>query len=476
MVSSSRRRFRRVPLGNSGKRFSFERRLRLWFWLLGLPALFFAYLHFRQQHFSVNAQILLLSGIAIAWMIAISFVMEEIVRPLQTLSNVISALREDDYSFRARGAVRTDALGDLALEINALANTLQSQRGRALEATALLERVIKEMQSPVLAFDPEGHLQLLNASGARALELDLERAIGQTAEKLHLNHLLGVADQEMLSLTTGRFPTRWIVRRTAFRLRGIPHTLLVLSDVSMALRLEQRQAWQRLIRVLGHEINNSLAPIKSIAGSLRMRINSVAGEGSAKDFERGLSVIEDRAESLNRFLQAYHQLSRLPLPTLRDVEIRSLIEKVSHMETRLTVAVKGGPEITLQADSDQIEQVLINLVRNAAEAAASSDFSRNQKHEAPAVEIAWCTDGADLRILIRDNGPGLTNESNLFVPFYTTKPGGSGIGLTLARQIAEGHKGTVMLRNRVGMTGCEAELRLPLDFPQIVPGLDSNAF
>lgn len=462
MDSSSRRRFRRVPLGNSGKRFSFERRLRIWLWLLGLPALFFAFLHFRQANLSLSSLLLLLGGIVLSWLIAISFLMEEIVRPLQTLSNVISALREDDYSFRARGARRSDALGDLALEINSLANTLQSQRGRALEATALLERVIKEMQSPVLAFDPDGYLQLLNAAGARALDLDLDQAIGQTADQLKLNHLLEVADQEMLSLTTGRFPTRWIARKSSFRLRGIPHTLVVLSDVSMVLRDEQRRAWQRLIRVLGHEINNSLAPIKSIAGSLRTRLPNVTGEGPARDFERGLSVIEDRAESLNRFLQAYQQLSRLPSPSLRDVKVRPLIEKVSHMETRLTVMITAGPPLTLQADSDQIEQVLINLIRNATEAATSSDSSRNRKQEGPAVEITWCTEGGDLRILIRDNGPGLTNESNLFVPFYTTKPGGSGIGLTLARQIAEGHKGTVMLRNRVGTLGCEAELRLPL--------------
>lgn len=471
MVSSARRRLRRVPLGNSERRLSFERRLRLWLWLLALPALLFAFLYFRQIHLSTSTQVFSLLGIALGWMIAISFLMEDIVRPLQTLSNVISALREDDYSFRARGAMRNDAMGDLALEVNALANTMQSQRGRALEATALLERVIKEMQSPVLAFDPEGRLQLLNTAGARALELDLEKSLGRTAEELKLEHLLEVSDQTMMSLTVGRFPTRWIVRKTSFRLQGIPHVLLVLSDVSMALREEQRQAWQRLIRVLGHEINNSLAPIKSIAGSLRMRLVGTADE-SAKDFERGLSVIEDRAESLNRFLQAYHQLSRLPPPMLREVKVRPLIEKVSHMETRLIVVVKAGPEITVQADSDQIEQVLINLVRNASEAAMSPDASKNSKKEAPAVEITWCIDGGDICILIRDNGPGLTNESNLFVPFYTTKPGGSGIGLTLARQIAEGHKGAVMLRNRMGTAGCEAELRLPLDQPSGTPGLD----
>lgn len=450
-----------MPLGNSGRRLSFERRLRLWLWLLGIPGFLFAFLHFRHASYSVSGTVLSLLGLVLGWMIAISFLMEDVVRPLQTLSNVISALREDDYSFRARGALRHDALGDLALEINALANMLQSQRGRALEATALLERVIKEMHSPVLAFDPEGRLRLLNTAGAKAFDLDLEQSIGRTADQLKLTHLLAVQDQGMLSLTESRFPTRWIVRKTGFRLRGIPHTLLVLSDVSLALREEQRQAWQRLIRVLGHEINNSLAPIKSIAGSLRMRLSVESSNGSAKDFERGLSVIEDRAESLNRFLQAYQKLSRLPPPTLRPISIGALVEKVSHMEPRVPVRVKPGPEVAIEVDSDQIEQVLINLLRNAAEAAINFEASGQLRKDPAEVSMTWHADGGDICIVICDNGPGLTNESNLFVPFYTTKPGGSGIGLTLARQIAEGHRGTVMLRNREGAMGCEAELRLP---------------
>lgn len=453
-------RFRRVLLRNLRERLGYELRLRLGLWLLGCPLFLFAGLYLRYTSLSSFSLFLLLATLIVVWMISVSLFMDEVIRPLQTLTNVVSALREDDYSFRARGVVRNDALGDLALEVNALANTLQAQRGRALEATALLEHVIREMQSPVLAFDPEGRLQLLNVAGSKALELDLEQSIGKKAEELKLTHLLEVGDEAMLSLTIGRFPTRWVVRRTAFRLQGIPHVLLVLADVSMALREEQRQSWQRLIRVLGHEINNSLTPIKSIAGSLRMRL-VMNGEGEdAKDFARGLSVIEDRAESLNRFLQAYRQLSRLPNPILRPVHVRPLVEKVSHMEARLIVQVIPGPDTTVQADSDQIEQVLINLVRNATDAAFSVEAS--QRQEPPCVEMTWVLDGGDLCFVIRDNGTGLTNESNLFVPFYTTKPNGSGIGLTLSRQIAEGHKGAVMLRNRNSMLGCEAELRIPL--------------
>ncbi len=217
-------------------------------------------------------QCFVLLALVLGWMFAVSIVLEQIIRPLQTLANVVAALREDDYSFRARGGQRNDAVGDLALEVNRLAGTLQAQRSGALEAMALVERVMRSMQSPVLAFDPEGRLRLLNSAGEQAFGIRMQTALGHTAARLKLEQLLNVGDDDVISLGSGQQPVRWVVKRTSFRLRGIPHTLLVLSDVSAALREEERLAWERLIRVLGHEINNSLTPIKSIAGSLRGRL------------------------------------------------------------------------------------------------------------------------------------------------------------------------------------------------------------
>jgi nitrogen fixation/metabolism regulation signal transduction histidine kinase len=255
----------------------------------------------------------------LAWALMVSLLLEQIVRPLQTLSNVVAGLREDDYSFRARGARRDDAMGDLALEINALAGMLQTQRAGALEAMALVERVIESMQSPMLAFDPDCRLQLLNAAGERAFGLKAATALGEHAKRLNLEHLLTTSDGDIVSLALHKVQresqqlSRWVVKRTYFRLSGVRHTLLMLSDVSAALREEERLAWERLIRVLGHEINNSLTPIKSIASSLRGRLPEAESGG---DFNRGLAIIEDRAESLNRFLQAYRRLMGLPVPKL----------------------------------------------------------------------------------------------------------------------------------------------------------------
>jgi len=469
-------RLKRLPLGPGRQRLSFERRLRVWLYLIGLPTLALVALELNQHHIDPSIQWIALPALIIAWLFVVSLLLEHIIRPLQTLANVVAALREDDYSFRARGARRNDAMGDLALEINALAAMLQVQRVGAMEAMALVERVMKSMQSPVLAFDPEGRLKLLNAAAESAFNLresnSQSRPRGQTQSgKADLERLLRAEDNDLLSLAGAQQSARWVVKRTGFRLRGVPHTLFVLSDVSAALREEERLAWERLIRVLGHEINNSLTPIKSIAGSLRSRIATVSDDADEReDFGRGLDVIEDRAESLNRFLQAYRELMGLPAPRLQSVSLGPIIRRVAQLETRVQVTVAGGQEVMIFADPDQLSQALINLVRNAAEASLSPDardvsIGRNRgqldEDSTPAVQIGWSVTEDEVLITILDNGPGLTNAGNLFVPFYTTKPGGTGIGLVLAQQIALAHAGSVRLVNRIDSHGCKACFSLP---------------
>jgi nitrogen fixation/metabolism regulation signal transduction histidine kinase len=240
------------------------------------------------------------------------------------------------------------------------------------------------------------------------------------------------------------------------RQEGYPLALLALSDLSRALREEERQAWKRIIRVLSHEINNSLAPIKSIAGSLR---NMLGRERPApdlgQDLERGLDVISNRAESLGRFMASYATLARLPQPTLEAVDVGALVRGVANLETRVDVEVIEGADVTIRADPDQLEQALINLVRNAVDATLEAEDAR--------VRIRWLTRAGSLHIVVEDEGPGLADTGNLFVPFYTTKPGGSGIGLVLTRQIAEGHGGSLELENRGDSGGARARLVLPMD-------------
>jgi two-component system nitrogen regulation sensor histidine kinase NtrY len=465
--SGSRRHDRNTP---------FERRIRVLCLLIAAPAFVLAFILLWRANASRSTMWTLLGLVGLLSLIAAGLLMEEIIRPLQTLANVVSALRESDYSFRARGGRQLDALGELAIEINEFADMLQSQRLGELEAAALLRCVISSMDAPVLAFDPEHRLRLINPAAEQIFHLSEERALGSTADDLQLDDLLDHPDRGVMVLAGKGYPVHWMVRRSSFRQRGIPHTLLVLSDVSIALREQERDAWQRLIRVIGHEINNSLTPIKSIAGSLRswihinplkaQTIDTLAADSDVFSLDRGLKIIENRAESLNRFIQAYRQLAQLPPPALQPVSLHPLIERAVALETRVAVWLKPGPEIVMLLDPDQMEQLVINLLRNAAEAALArfpeASASSNVPLEVPEVTITWRPSPHSVVILIQDNGIGLTNPSNLFVPFYTTKPGGSGIGLALARQICEAHGGVLQVANRLDSPGCEAEIRLPL--------------
>jgi len=378
---------------------------------------------------------------------------EGLVRPLQTLANVVSSLREGDYSFRARGAGIQDAFGELAGEVNLLADLLQKQRVRSLEATALLARILEVMHAPLFAFDRESLLQLVNNSGVKLLGLSHARSFGHSARELGLEELLAAPDQSIHSF--GAKSTRWLLRRAVFRQDGVPHTLLLLADVSLPLQEEEQIAWKRLIRVLGHELSNSLAPIKSIAGSLLMRVESLSGDASVlHDFRRGLGVVESRADSLHRFVQSYRLLAQLPPPKLRPVAIAPLIERVVLLEQRLPVHLDPGPAATLNADPDQLEQMFINLLANAVDASLANGSEP--------VHTTWDRLGSNISVIIEDRGMGIANTENLFVPFYTTKPAGSGVGLALAQQIARAHGGEIQLENREDGAGARATVSLPV--------------
>ncbi|HEX2095296.1 MAG TPA: ATP-binding protein [Longimicrobiaceae bacterium] len=431
--------------------------LRLAF-LTGLPGVLLALLLLWTGAHSDKLRWTLTLLLGIAWLGFMVALRERIIRPLQTLSNLLAALREGDFSMRARGAGTDDALGLAFLEANVLADTLREQRIRALEATALLRRVMEEIDVAVFAFDEENRLRLVNRAAERLLGQPAVRLLGRTVAELGLEPVRGNGEGDESPHTIDHaFPGgsgRWEVRRAPFRQGGRPHELLVLADVSRVLREEERQAWQRLIRVLSHEINNSLAPIQSIAGTLQGMLGADPRPGDLdEDLRRGLAVIAGRSQALSRFMSSYARLARLPLPEREPLDVGAWVRRIASLETRLRVRIDPGPEVTIHADGDQLDQLLINLVRNATDAALETGGG---------VEVGWREDGGRLEVRVDDEGPGLSNTSNLFVPFFTTKPNGTGIGLALSRQIAEGHGGVLTLENREGARGVRARLVLPL--------------
>ncbi|MGH9457562.1 MAG: sensor histidine kinase [Thermoanaerobaculia bacterium] len=440
---------------------TYERRVLLAASVVALPSVAATLLLLWTGDFGARAFWTVVAIAGTATLLALYSLHEQLVHPLRTLSNMLAALREEDYSLRSRGAGEEDALAEVMTEVNQLSTMLREQRLDALEATALVTRVMTELDTAILVFDGEGRLRLANRAAERLLAQPVERLLGRDAADVGIGPMLSGEPAGTIDHTfpggTGRFG----FRRSQVREKGLPHHLLMITDLSRALREEERQAWQRLVRVLGHEMNNSLAPIKSIAGSLETLLaREPLPEDWKEDVRRGLGVVAARAEALSRFMNAYATLTRLPPPTLAPVEIGALVRRVAALEQRMRIEVAPGPEVTIPADAAQLEQLLINLVRNAVEASLQTGG---------AVTVAWETRGGELELSILDEGPGISSSTNLFVPFYTTKPGGTGIGLVLSRQIAEAHGGTLSLENRHDGPGCEALLRLPMHQGETMP-------
>jgi two-component system nitrogen regulation sensor histidine kinase NtrY len=435
------------------KRVSYQRAIPLLAFLSGLPAVLIVLILVWTGDHATRTQWTLSLLVAGSWIALLVTLRDRLVRPLHAVSNMLEALREGDYSLRTRAPDKADALGLILYEVNQLAQSFHDQRLDALEASNLLTRVMTVVDVVLFSFDEKDRLRLINRAGELLLGARESELLGKTAASLGLAECLEGQTPRVTDLAVAEGQGRWELRRRSFRWEGRPHRLVVLADLSLVLREEERIAWQRLIRVLGHEINNSLTPIRSIADSLRSLVDRDGDSGEfTDDLREGLRVIAGRSDALGRFMSSYARLAKLPRPNLGELDVNEWVRRVTSLETRMPVQVEDGRKITIEADGDQLDQLLINLVENAVDAALETGGG---------VRVGWSEALEHVEIWVEDGGPGLAQTANLFVPFFTTKPKGSGIGLTLGRQIAEAHGGSLTLRNRLEGSGCVARVRLP---------------
>lgn len=433
------------------KRLTYQRAIPLLAVLSGIPAVIAAVILVWTGDHASRTQWTVTVFVLGSWTAILVAMRDRLVRPLHAVSNMLEALREGDYSLRTRAPAKDDALGLILHEVNQLAGSFHNQRLDALEASNLLTRVMTVIDVALFSFDDHDRLRLINRAGEDLLGRTEEEVLGHTAEELGLSECLGGETPRVMDVAVAEGLGRWELRRRSFRWDGRPQRLVVLADLSQVLREEERVAWQRLIRVLSHEINNSLTPIKSIATSLSALLDR-EGAASDDDLKEGLQVIAGRSEALGRFMSSYARLAKLPHPQKRELSVREWVQRVASLESRIEVEVLDSPDVRIEADGDQLDQLLINLLDNAVDASLETGG---------AVRISWADVEGHVEVRIEDEGPGLAQTANLFVPFFTTKPKGSGIGLALSRQIVEAHGGRVKLRNRVDGPGCVAEVWLP---------------
>ncbi len=387
---------------------------------------------------------------------------QQLSHPLRTAANILDALRHGDYTHRARTDVVGGAVGALLAEINQLAEHLHAARLRADETAALLQTLIERVDVAILAFDDADLLVWWNPAATKLWSSKLRE--GKRADELGAREFLSGSSERSVTLEGQAAPAAWELRRGVFHRGGRRYRFVLLSSLQRVRREEERAAWQRLVRVLGHEVNNTLAPIQSLSSTCRGMLTDEPGSALPHVLE-ALTLIEQRSASLGHFISEFARLARLPEPQLTRLDLAAHVRRVVSLDTRCPVHVLGKGGLDVLGDGPLLEQALLNLVQNAI------DASLTQNGE---VTIDWHSESDTAVLSIVDDGPGIANPDNLFVPLFSTKPGGSGIGLVLTRNIVEAHGGQLRLDNRSRNAGCVARLTLPLAPRQSPDGADGG--
>ena len=376
----------------------------------------------------------------------------------QTNRKLTRFLESVKYSDFISGFAADNRLGksfkELNIAFNEVLEAFRKARSEKEEHWQYLNSVVQQVRTGILSFDIDGNVQLINTNAKRFIGTS---NIKNIKELISLNpklyHAINSAELGKSELYKGPNEIYLTIQSTELRIRGTDVKLVTLQNIQPELQKQELEAWQNLTRVLRHEIMNSITPISSLTSTLREildhdmeRKNShyELKEEGAEDLREGLSTIENRSKGLIKFIDAYREYTSLPKPKMSTVRLRDLITHVAQLmrtelkKTAIDFHYECNSEyLTIQADVEMIEQVLINLLKNAIEALSET--------ENPRLELIGSYDENTVKIEVIDNGPGIIKEAveHIFVPFYTTKRTGSGIGLSLSRQIMQMHNGSI---------------------------------
>jgi two-component system, NtrC family, nitrogen regulation sensor histidine kinase NtrY len=372
------------------------------------------------------------------------------------LNNLLNALVQGDYSLRGRFSHGDLVFNDLIGLINDLAQRLNTQRIESVESQFLVNIVLEHIDTAILAIDGTNKINFFNSSAKRLLELNEHDQIDELLEQLGCHSEAPAGYNKVVELQLKNQKGKYNVNIEEYRESGVKHKILFITDVRHLLRSEERRAWQRLVRVISHEINNSLTPIASISETLINLLERNDPEHRhSSELISGLSLIGERAQGLKRFVESYKQLAKLPDPQRKNVSVYTIFQKMRLLFGEDNIKIDCDQALQLYVDPVQLEQVVINVFKNAFESIGKVDSSKF-------VEVICVTKEYVCEIQILDYGSGIGKTENLFIPFYTTKKNGSGIGLALCRQIIEAHNGNISIFNRTDVQGCCVSIELPL--------------
>jgi two-component system nitrogen regulation sensor histidine kinase NtrY len=375
-----------------------------------------------------------LSLIAVRWWAAPTLAL------FRALSGTVSSFRDADFSFSIHYE-GNDELGDLVAAHNQLSQVLREERQNLFQRELLLDTVVQNTPVALVLTQERGHVVYANLAArslfnsGRRLEGTNFNEIVDTAPAALRDALRAGGDRLFSFEDAGAEETFHLASRD-FRLNGRQHTLHLFKRLTQELARQEVATWKKVIRVISHELNNSLAPISSMAHSGRELLR----RGDHERLARVFAAIEERVQHLDSFIGGYASFAKLPNPRLQPVPWPSLVERIqAHCEVRLQGSLPEAPALL---DASQIEQVLINLIKNAHESGSAAD----------AVEMSVREAGSLVRIEIADRGSGMSEAvlESALLPFYSTKRSGTGLGLALAREIAEAHGGRIALGNRPG--------------------------